>query len=178
MELPNISIDIRKNVLKELVKYVPLEKARQVEHYCHTNRCQNASFYGIPCWSYNSKLLFSTDRPEEHIRYAGFAYTSNCLKMLSLLETNVDIRKEGAQTIWYADTSTEKFKMFQDQYYQILSEAKKVLSEKAEVTVGLFTCAKCKSKDIDTEQKQTRSADEPMTLFCACNRCGTRWVMK
>jgi DNA-directed RNA polymerase subunit M/transcription elongation factor TFIIS len=38
-------------------------------------------------------------------------------------------------------------------------------------------CLKCKSDHVDVEQKQTRSADEPMTLFCQCRDCGTRFVM-
>ncbi len=106
MDLPSVPIESRKETIREFMNFTTFSKARQLESYCHTNRCREANFYDIPCWSYNGKLLFQTDKPQEHIRYA------------------------------------------------------------------------CKSKDIDTEQKQTRSADEPMTLFCACNRCGKRWVMK
>ena len=38
-----------------------------------------------------------------------------------------------------------------------------------------FECRKCKSKDIVWTQRQTRSADEPMTTFCVCRQCGTRF---
>jgi DNA-directed RNA polymerase subunit M/transcription elongation factor TFIIS len=47
-----------------------------------------------------------------------------------------------------------------------------------ERSAGFIKCGKCKSAEVDVEQKQTRSADEPMTLFALCTNCGSRWVMK
>jgi len=42
---------------------------------------------------------------------------------------------------------------------------------------GVFTCKKCKSRKIRWYQKQTRSADEPMTNFYECVdvKCGAHW---
>jgi transcription elongation factor S-II len=40
---------------------------------------------------------------------------------------------------------------------------------------SLFTCARCKSVKTTSTQKQTRSADEPMTVFVLCLNCGKRW---
>lgn len=40
---------------------------------------------------------------------------------------------------------------------------------------GLFTCGRCKSTKTSNTQKQTRSADEPMTVFVQCHNCGNRW---
>ena len=42
---------------------------------------------------------------------------------------------------------------------------------------GEFQCFKCKSKKIFSMQRQMRGADEPMTTFCECSECGTRWKM-
>jgi len=47
---------------------------------------------------------------------------------------------------------------------------------KVEQDSGLL-CNKCHSHDVGVQQKQTRSADEGMTVFCECNQCGTRWRM-
>ena len=44
-------------------------------------------------------------------------------------------------------------------------------------STGFLICHKCKSKDIDWTQRQTRSADEAMTVFCECRQCGNRWKM-
>jgi transcription elongation factor S-II len=40
---------------------------------------------------------------------------------------------------------------------------------------SLFTCGRCKSTKTTSTQKQTRSADEPMTVFVLCINCGKRW---
>lgn len=42
---------------------------------------------------------------------------------------------------------------------------------------GFLKCRRCGSLDVDMDAKQTRSADEPMTVFARCNGCGTRWTM-
>lgn len=38
-----------------------------------------------------------------------------------------------------------------------------------------FKCSKCKKRNTVYTQKQTRSADEPMTLFIRCLECGNEW---
>lgn len=40
---------------------------------------------------------------------------------------------------------------------------------------GALTCGKCKSKKTSYYEMQTRSADEPMTIFAKCHACGSRW---
>ena len=43
---------------------------------------------------------------------------------------------------------------------------------------GEFTCSKCKSNKTSHYEKQTRSSDEPMTVFVQCLNCGKRWRMR
>jgi len=43
------------------------------------------------------------------------------------------------------------------------------------LNASLFTCSRCKSTKTTSTQKQTRSADEPMTVFVLCLNCGKRW---
>ena len=38
-------------------------------------------------------------------------------------------------------------------------------------------CGRCKSTQVSVEQKQTRGADESMTVFVQCEKCGLRWKM-
>ena len=40
---------------------------------------------------------------------------------------------------------------------------------------GLFRCGKCKSYKTTYYEMQTRSADEPMTVFITCHACNNRW---
>jgi transcription elongation factor S-II len=44
-----------------------------------------------------------------------------------------------------------------------------------EAATDTFTCRKCKSKKCTYMAMQTRSADEPMTIFVTCLDCGQRW---
>ena len=39
-------------------------------------------------------------------------------------------------------------------------------------------CRRCNSVDVTWEQKQTRSADEAATVYCACTTCHHRWTMR
>jgi len=40
-----------------------------------------------------------------------------------------------------------------------------------------YTCGKCKKNRCSYYELQTRSADEPMTMFITCLHCGHRWKM-
>ena len=40
---------------------------------------------------------------------------------------------------------------------------------------GEHTCSKCKGQKTSSYSLQTRSADEPMTVFVTCLTCGKRW---
>lgn len=43
------------------------------------------------------------------------------------------------------------------------------------ITEGLYTCKNCGCKKTQQYEQQTRSADEPMTLFITCVNCKTTW---
>lgn len=42
---------------------------------------------------------------------------------------------------------------------------------------GVNICGRCKSTNITWTQKQTKGADESMTIFFECSDCGKRWKM-
>ena len=44
-----------------------------------------------------------------------------------------------------------------------------------EASTDMFTCKKCKSKKCTYYELQTRSADEPATIFVTCLDCGKNW---
>lgn len=68
----------------------------------------------------------------------------------------------------------------QPEKWNLLLEEKKKRDEnkftpKIQASTDMFTCRKCKSKECTYYQLQTRSADEPMTLYISCTICGNRW---
>jgi len=48
-------------------------------------------------------------------------------------------------------------------------------SNRLEASTDMFTCSKCKSKKCTYYELQTRSADEPATIFITCLNCGKNW---
>ena len=42
-------------------------------------------------------------------------------------------------------------------------------------STDVFTCRKCKGNQCTYYQMQTRSADEPMSIYVSCIFCGNRW---
>ena len=66
-----------------------------------------------------------------------------------------------------------------DKWKQLIDDLKiqneNKYTPKIEASTDNFTCYKCKSKECSYYQLQTRSADEPMTTFVTCIKCGTRW---
>jgi transcription elongation factor S-II len=59
--------------------------------------------------------------------------------------------------------------------WDIKNKAKQMQAAGMEMQKGSFQCKQCKSWDTTYTQKQTRSADEPMTTFVLCLACGSRW---
>ncbi|OJD28474.1 transcription elongation factor S-II [Blastomyces percursus] len=52
----------------------------------------------------------------------------------------------------------------------------KAMVAKAERSVSTsLQCGKCGQRKVTYTEAQTRSADEPMTLFCTCTVCGKSW---
>lgn len=48
-------------------------------------------------------------------------------------------------------------------------------TSKVQASTDMFTCRKCKSKRCTYYELQTRSADEPATIFVTCLDCGKNW---
>ena len=60
------------------------------------------------------------------------------------------------------------------EYWGPIVEKLKLRDDKSKniATTDMFTCGKCKEKRCTVAQMQTRSADEPMTVFVTCMECG------
>lgn len=47
--------------------------------------------------------------------------------------------------------------------------------DNTQASTDIFTCKKCRSKRCTYYELQTRSADEPATIFVTCLDCGKHW---
>lgn len=64
-----------------------------------------------------------------------------------------------------------KFDKLRSEYEADISR----IRDEAEIKEGDTPCKRCNSKRVIYTSKQTRSGDEPETLFFACNDCGYTW---
>lgn len=72
--------------------------------------------------------------------------------------------------LWWMGTKEgeQRQKWLEDAYPKDIARAHEIVD-------SFLQCGKCKKNTVDYYQKQTRGADEPMTLFCTCHSCGHRW---
>lgn len=63
--------------------------------------------------------------------------------------------------------------LYPERYIGIVEDFKDVMKPVGIIEESaLYKCRKCKSKKVSIKELQTRSADEPMTLFITCHECG------
>lgn len=61
-------------------------------------------------------------------------------------------------------------------YQQKIQEENNFITTPFEVLESVLQCLKCNSFKTISYQKQTRSADEGMTTFVHCVKCGNKWI--
>ena len=95
---------------------------------------------------------------------ANYAFNPSALDHFSVQELVSDPQ------LWYIGTedAKERKKWLDDAY-------PKDIQGLEEMEDSMLQCGKCKQHKVDYFQKQTRGADEPMTVFCHCLNCGARW---
>ena len=56
-----------------------------------------------------------------------------------------------------------------------LKKEENMMDGKQVTKTDLFKCGRCKKNECTYYELQTRSADEPTTIFITCLNCGNRW---
>jgi DNA-directed RNA polymerase subunit M/transcription elongation factor TFIIS len=92
--------------------------------------------------------------------------------------------KRGGETVLMSDSDMmssdleriEKHEMERrDRFEKMLNEKYEQVKDSSKATIR---CRKCGSGEIQWDQKQTRGADEAMSIFCCCTKCKSRWTLK
>ena len=58
---------------------------------------------------------------------------------------------------------------------QLVKREQRILEGNMSMATDRFRCSQCKEKKCSYYELQTRSADEPMTIFVKCLNCGKQW---
>lgn len=118
------------------------------------------------------------------LRSLKFNLTKNAELRVELLEGNL---KPFTLSEMSSDelVSKEKRKEVEEQREKLFNEARSDWLQKnrdkmnkqagIDQVGGFFKCEECKSTKTTHYQKQTRGADEPMTIFAQCTECGHNW---
>jgi|688.fasta_scaffold323252_2 DNA-directed RNA polymerase subunit M/transcription elongation factor TFIIS len=116
-------------------------------------------------------------------------YIQKCISVFTNLDSNSYVKNENlnglvksGQIKAYNLGSLTPNQMFPESWANIIDEKVRkdriAFEIRTEHTVqGVYKCGRCKNDRITYYQVQTRSADEPTTLFCTCTKCGNKWKM-
>jgi transcription elongation factor S-II len=85
---------------------------------------------------------------------------------------NTEITSQSVAFMTHQELNPVRWKTLIDQ--KIKRDASKFTTN-IQASTDMFTCKKCKSKKCTYYELQTRSADEPATIFVTCLDCGKHW---
>ena len=149
----------------------PGKQAQNIEKSCYNYAIKNTK---IPSWK-NKNFVMNYSSGARKV-LANITYTTNAKFVLDrILEKEWKLRNLVFMTHKELDPigTIEKEKVAAEFLLgRTIGITQEATEERGD---GMFQCGRCKSKKTEHTQKQTRSADEPMTIFIYCNGCGNRW---
>ena len=84
-----------------------------------------------------------------------------------------NLHNRNTHYTWTAPEMWEQAELDMEEIFQKrLIGAAKITAEDHK---GAYQCGKCRSWRTTYTQRQVRSSDEPMSVFCLCENCGNRW---
>ena len=89
-----------------------------------------------------------------------------------LVSLDNSLLAEGTAVEWWWATHNKKLNL-----EKVLLNDEAAFDETEQLANSGLTCNRCHSRLIAIQQQQIRSADEGMTVFCTCKKCGMRWKM-
>jgi hypothetical protein len=79
----------------------------------------------------------------------------------------------------HAIPTMSSYEMFPENWFmmkdKLLQREQKILEGNRSRATDQFKCRRCQKKECTYYELQTRSADEPMTIFITCLNCGKEW---
>ena len=112
-------------------------------------------------------------------------YLNKCISLYSNLDDTSYIKNKrlkerllSGEFKAYDLADMDRVRLFPEIWKKLLDEKQKskfkYKKDKGGAT-NKFKCSRCKKKECSYFELQTRSADEPMTVFVTCLNCGKRW---
>ena len=164
-------IDLHKDKInqKNIKKYENYFKLVEMEIYNYTiEKCIETNI--VPTWNVLFRNRYINRSISIYTNLKPDNYVKNEKLILRLLKE--EFTPKELVYMKPQEQMPENWKELIDEKYR----KDKVLYEtKKEAMTDQFKCGKCKSRETAYYEMQTRSADEPMTIFITCLNCGNRW---
>ena len=124
----------------------------------------------VPSWNSIFIQIYINKARSLYTNLDSNSYIKN-KRLIERLKKN-EFTPEKLVNMSYQELFPENWKELIDEKYR----RDKVLFEtKKEAMTDQFQCKRCKGRETCYYEVQTRSADEPMTIFITCLNCGNRW---
>ena len=121
------------------------------------------------------KILKKWDNPlftQLYIDRLRTIYTNLKKEDLLIQLKNKEITPVALAFMTHQEMNPEMWRKYIEK--KIMRDASKYTNN-VQASTDMFTCRKCKSKKCTYYELQTRSADEPATIFVTCLSCGKNW---
>ena len=133
---------------------------------------------GIHNWSLkeatNKRVVKKWDNPffvQIYLDHLRSIYINLKNTKLDVMVNNGEIKAQDIAFMTHQEICPEKW---EEAIKAKSIRDKSNFEQNLEAMTDTFTCRKCKSKRCSYYALQTRSSDEPMTLFITCLDCGSR----
>lgn len=151
--------------LRILSNTIQPEIAKDVEISAFNKAIDSCSKRGVSCSWENPRFI-------ESYRASALYVVRNSAEIAKLVSEHHIEAKSAAYTTPFDLNPGRWADLLESQ--RIRNEAR---GSKPQATTDMFTCPKCHARQTTYAEAQTRSADEPMTLFISCVVCGHAWRM-
>ncbi len=108
-------------------------------------------------------------------------YSARIKSMLYNIKTNPEFKEQiqqnqiTPQSLSQLTHQEMNPSIWKNKIEQKIKRDRSRFSTNIEASTDMFQCRKCKSKKCTYYEMQTRSADEPATIFITCLDCGKNW---
>jgi DNA-directed RNA polymerase subunit M/transcription elongation factor TFIIS len=174
METCVLDINYRRKILEILVNTCNINNldARKIEMSIYNYAIKNAtSNYIFSNWDNQDFINIYVNKSKSLISNLCKEYGVNNSQISSILKKKKTKLEKIAELSYY--------ELFPKNWQTILDEKIKIEQMKKEAiqasATDMFKCFKCYKRKCTYFELQTRSADEPMTIFITCLECGNKW---
>lgn len=167
MRIITNSEEFRKNIINKLEDIINDDvKSQNLEKGIYNYSIKEAN---------NKKIIKKWDNPyfvQLYLDRLKSIFINLKNKNLLLRLQTDDISPQILAYMTHQEMNEERWKTLLEQ--KMKRDANKFTTN-IQARTDMFTCRKCKSKRCTYYELQTRSADEPATIFVTCLDCGKNW---